>query len=153
MEKAVFIFPFNRRLSESESLNLLTEMHHFLEQWNSHGQAIHAKANLDEDRFLIVHIDSGQPGGCSKDKLFHQLEEINRNLGLQLEPAGRFLIRQKDEIQSLSRKELKDKHLEGSISPDAILFPTWISDQAGFDSLWKKPVTYFPALFPSRDLV
>jgi hypothetical protein len=153
LEKAVFIFPFNRRLSESESLNLLTEMQQFFAQWNSHGQAIHANAKLDEERFLIVHIVSGQPGGCSKDKLFHQLDEIKGKLGLQLEPEGRFLIGQKDEILSFSRKELKDKQLEGSISPDSILFPTWISDQADFDSLWKKPVTYFPALFPSRDLV
>ena len=153
IDKPVFVFPYRENISEELKNLLLVSTNEFLRDWNAHGQPLHANAWLEESRFLILELTEGLPSGCSKDRLFHKLEEINQKLGLQFESYGRFLAEWNGSVHSLSIKELKQNILNSDFLVGARLFPSWISTRSQYDLLWKKPLSFFPALMPSQDLV
>ena len=151
--RPLFIFPYSRQLKESEAVAVMAGMQSFLSSWDSHGVAVMAGARLEDSHFLLVEILSELPGGCSKDKLFRFVSLLNADLGLPEAGAGSFFIQSKGEVLVLSRKDLKNNIMEGRLNAGDLLYPTWISLNSEFSSLWKKPLSAFPALFPSRDLV
>lgn len=152
-ENQLFVFAYREQLSLEANRRLTGEISVFLSQWNSHGKSLHATALTMENRFLIIETSGSQPGGCSKDTLFRSLDEINRYLNLSLIKPSSFFLEINGEPCPISRKELQDGLRSGTISPETILFPTWISSAAEFAALWKKPLRFFPFLFPEKDLV
>lgn len=149
----LFIMPLERELSGSESEHLLSNLNEFLEKWNSHGNPISSEAFLEESRFLIIRNPDGMASGCSKDKLFRELEQLFVQMNLQPEQAGKFYIQSKGVIYALSRKELRMKQEAAEILPDDFVFPTWVSDSGEFYKSWKKPLHFFSNLLLKKDLV
>ena len=152
-EYPVFIFAAIKNLSSEQAKSLLGRVSGFLEGWNSHGEPIHAEARVEESRFLVVELKGGTASGCSKDKLFRMLEEAPAMLDIQFDSSGKFFIEWKNEIISMSRKELKDNILNSEFRENARLFPIWISSLAEYRMQWKKPLSSFPHLFPASTLV
>jgi hypothetical protein len=153
IDNPVFVFPYRQNISEELKNSLLASTHDFLRNWNAHGQPLQANAWMEESRFLILELTVGLPSGCSKDRLYHGLEEINQKLGLEFESFGKFLAEWKESVHSLSIKELKQNILNADFLENARLFPSWINTRSQYDLLWKKPLSSFPALLPSPDLV
>jgi len=152
-ENQLFIIPYHDQLSQECIRHLAGEVSSFLDQWNSHGKALHASVRVLENRFLIIETNGSQPGGCSKDSLFRSLSEINRQLNLSPAQPSAFFVEINGEPGTLSKKELQDGLRSGAISPETVLFPTWLSSTAEFAALWKKPLKFFPFLLPQKDLV
>ena len=153
IDNPIFVFPYKESMSEELKNSLLLSTNEFLLNWNAHGQPLHANARLEESQFLILELTEGMPSGCSKDRLFHGLEEINQKLGIQFESFGKFLAEWKGSVHSLSIKELKQNILNTDFLDNARLFPSWISTRSQYELLWKNPLSSFPAFLPSTDLV
>lgn len=149
----LFIFPYSEEMNSSQRILLLESTELLLSAWQSHGNSLSASVKIYENRFLIIQMLEGNASGCSKDKLFQGLEEINQKLGLRLEGFERFFVWWQEKILTITRKELKDNILNPDFIRDARFFPTWISSTSEFDSLWKMPLSSFPFLLPSSNLV
>ena len=153
MDYPVYIFPSTENLSSLQAVALLEKTRSFLASWNSHGQPILAEARVEESRFLVVELKGGTASGCSKDKLFRMLGEAGDQLGIHFDSSGKFLLEWQDNVIALSRKELNDSILNSEFLESARLFPVWISSLTEYESLWKKPLSAFPQLFPAFRLV
>src|SRR5688572_17319264 len=81
----VWMFASARPLAASERDQLTSPLDQFFEGWASHGTAVAAGFDWLEDHFLVVAVDEGlHPSGCSIDKLFRALAEIEKTAGTRL---------------------------------------------------------------------
>jgi hypothetical protein len=149
----LFIIPLERELDEVESGKISTLLNEFLEKWNAHGNPLSANVTLEESRFLIIRNPDGQASGCSKDKLFREIDLVCSRIGVQQDVAGKFYVRCNGVIAGLGRKEFFQKQETADIRPDDLIFPTWISDSFEFSKSWKKPLHFFSNLQLKKDLV
>lgn len=149
----LFIIPFERELDEVECGKISTLLNEFLEKWNAHGNPLPANVSLEESRFLIIRNPDGQASGCSKDMLFREIDLVCNRIGVQQDMPGKFYVQCNGVISGISRKDFFQKQETAEISPDDLLFPSWISDSVEFSKSWKKPLHFFPNLQPKKDLV
>src|SRR5687767_6275021 len=81
----VWVFGTSRPLAASEKAQLTSALDQFFEGWASHGAAVAAGFEWLEDHFLVVAVDEGlHPSGCSIDKLFRMLSEMEKSTGSRL---------------------------------------------------------------------
>jgi hypothetical protein len=153
-EKSIFIFPYARPFSEIQFNTIRTELPQFLLAWNSHGSDLSSEFRIEENQFIIVAVDESSitVGGCSKDKLFKAISNLNSTLGLQTGTPGKFYVRSEEKVKELSRSELQNELSEGRIQPENELFPTWISSGQDFESSWSKPLFQFASILKLENL-
>jgi hypothetical protein len=149
----LFIIPYARAMNEREEQTLLNHLRDFFTSWESHGRNLKAAAEIAEKRFLIIKDFGSESSGCSKDRLFREIETIHQKIGLQQADSALFFVESDGEILGLKRKELIQMLENKKLGKANLLFPTWISDSEGFQNLWKKPLQNFPQLLPGKDLV
>jgi len=147
-DSSVFIFPISTQLSEFEIVKILDSSKEFLVQWKSHGEDLSTRVWIEEKQFIIFVADSSLtlPSGCSKDKLFHFVENMISGLHLSLGRLDHFWIKSGGEILHLSKKELKEKLELVLINSDSQVFPTWINDFEDYNKHWSKPLKNFHSM-------
>ncbi|HOY95030.1 MAG TPA: hypothetical protein PK509_04795 [Catalimonadaceae bacterium] len=153
-EKSVFIFPYSKPFTEIQNGTIRAELSQFLHSWNSHGTDLSSEFRIEENQFIVVSVDESSitVGGCSKDKLFKTISNVNSLLGLTPGNVGKFYVRSEGKVIELSRNELRNKLDEGRILPDNELFPTWITGGQEFDRLWAKPLFHFAPILRLENL-
>jgi hypothetical protein len=153
-EKSIFIFPYARPFSEIQVISIRTELSQFFQTWNSHGSDLSSEFRIEENQFIVVAVDESSiiVGGCSKDKLFKAISNLNSTLGLQTGTPGKFYVRSEEKVKELSRNELQNELSEGRIQPENELFPTWISSGQDFENSWSKPLFRFASILKIENL-
>jgi hypothetical protein len=144
----LFIFPYSKGLNQNQKEHLEVALSGFFEKWNAHGEPLSAKMWIEEEQFLLIYVDEAQAqaSGCSKDRLFHFINEINSIHDLKEGPVGKFYVRNKGQIGVFSRNEIREGLKEGTILPDNELYPVWINSTEQYEQFWKKPVRTFGQL-------
>lgn len=152
--KSIFIYPYSRPFSEIQYAAIKAGLSQFLLTWNSHGSDLSSGFRIEEKQFIIVGVDESSiaVGGCSKDKLFKAISNLNFTYDLKPGNTGKFYVRSEGEIKELSRNELQNELNEGRIQPENELFPTWISNDDEFETLWAKPLIQFATILRLENL-
>ena len=153
-DKSIFIFPYARPFSEIQYDAIRTELSQFLQTWNSHGSDLSSEFRIEENQFIIVGVDESSitVGGCSKDKLFKVISNLNSTLGLEIGTPGKFYVRSEDKVKELSRNELQNELSEGRLQPENELYPTWITSGQDFEKNWSKPLFRFASILKLENL-
>lgn len=153
-EKSIFIFPYPNPFSDVQQETVTAELSGFLQSWDSHGTDLSSEFRIEENQFIIVKVDetSISVGGCSKDKLFKAISNLNSSLGLQPGNAGKFYVRSEGKVKEFSRGELRIELEEGRVHPENELFPTWISKEQEFEDLWPQPLFRFAPMIRLENL-
>ncbi len=148
MDFPIFIFPYAKPLDFNIQSKLLEFSQIFLDQWNTHGAPLNARAWISENQFLIFEVDPilNAPSGCSKDKLYHFVEKSNINLGILAGDAHKFYLKTGAEIEIFDKAALKEKWSNNALFQDYALFPIWFSSKNEFELLWGKPLNRFAQL-------
>lgn len=145
MDNPIFIFPYSKQLSVEMEVALVAGATDFLSGWKAHDEALKSKAWVEENQFLLIEVDESQayPSGCSKDKLYHLVKNLNENLGIVEAPLHLFFLKIDGEIIGMEKKKLKELWENESQSKDYQLFPNWISTRSGLEENWGKPLNHF----------
>lgn len=102
----VWIFGISPSLDAQKSDHLRSRIDGFLENWAAHGTPIAAAAEVREGSFLIVAADEKRErSGCSIDRLFGTLKELERELGVQILDSTRVFVREGGNVQAVSRAD------------------------------------------------
>lgn len=148
----IWIFGVSPALDEAGEAKLLRQVDAFLDKWAAHGAPIESARDLIEGSFLVIAAEkTSERSGCSIDRLFGTLKQLESELGVAILDANRVFFRHGDgRIDSTSRSEFRDKGDAHTIVFDTtaeslrdIRTGAWErrAEDSWHRSLLKKPVT------------
>ncbi|HEY3055482.1 MAG TPA: hypothetical protein VGK31_06080 [Thermoanaerobaculia bacterium] len=107
----IWIFGVSPSLDEAKEVKLLQRVDAFLANWAAHGQPIDSARDLVEGTFLIVAAEkTSERSGCSIDRLFGTLRQLEQELGVSILDANRVFFRHGDgRLDAMSRAEFREK--------------------------------------------
>lgn len=105
----VWIFGISPSLDAQKSDALMRQVNAFLENWAAHGTPIPGAAELREGSFLIVAADENrEKSGCSIDRMFGTLKQLERDLGVAILDANRVFLRDEHGVRAVPRSEFRN---------------------------------------------
>ena len=107
----IWIFGVSPALDEMGETKLLHRVDEFLDKWNAHGQPIDSGRDLIEGMFLVIAADKrSERSGCSIDRLFGTLRQLEEELKVKILDANRVFFRHGDgRPDAMTRSEFRDK--------------------------------------------
>lgn len=123
----LWIFGTDRPLEAREEARLLEAVDSFLDAWRAHGKELAAARDWREGRFLMVAVDESvaPPTGCSIDALRRRLQEMERELGVEMVGGGPVWYRDAANggaVRRVSRTEFREAATRGEISAETSVF-------------------------------
>lgn len=117
----VWIFGVSPALDAEKETAVLRQVDAFLDQWASHGTPIRAARELREGSFLIIAADEqSERSGCSIDKMFGTLRQLERDLGVQILDANRIFLRDGQAVRAVPRDEFPNAADESTVVFDVL---------------------------------
>jgi hypothetical protein len=108
-EAHVWIFGISPSLDAQKSDTLLRQVDVFLENWAAHGVPIAGAAEVREGSFLVVAADEQrEKSGCSIDRMFGTLKQLERDLGVEILDSNRIFFREGDDVRVVGRGEFRN---------------------------------------------
>lgn len=107
----IWIFGVSPPLDEAGEAKMLQRVDAFLDNWAAHGAPIDSGRDLIEGTFLVIAADSrSERSGCSIDRLFGTLRQLESDLGVKILDADRVFFRHGDgRVDAMSRAEFREK--------------------------------------------
>lgn len=107
----IWIFGISPALNEAGQMKMLQKVDAFLDQWAAHGAPIESGRDLIEGQFLVIAAEkTSERSGCSIDRLFGTLRQLEGDLGVAILDANRVFFRHGDgRAGSMTRSEFRDK--------------------------------------------
>lgn len=105
----IWIFGISPALDEEQERIVLSQVDAFLDNWAAHGVPIRGARDLYEGTFLIIAADEHRErSGCSIDRLFGTLRQLERDLGLEILDSNRLFFRDELGVLAVARHEFRD---------------------------------------------
>lgn len=126
----VWIFASSRPLTGRDAERLLSEVDHYLEQWQAHGHPLTCGRAWRDDRFLAIGVDqtNAYASGCSIDGLFRALQALQSSLRTTIVNAGQVHYRDgSGEIRTVSRDEFTALSATGAVTAATPVFDATIA--------------------------
>lgn len=136
----VWVFGADRPLDAAGTTRLLGVVDGYLAQWAAHGTPLTSARDWRDGRFLSIAVDQRAAGasGCSIDALFHQLQALERELGIAIVGGGRIFYRDSaGRAQSTDRATFTDLAERGAVTAATPVFDLTVTTlgawRAGFE--------------------
>jgi hypothetical protein len=136
-QSRIWIFGISPALDERKSSRLLGAIDGFLNDWAAHRQPIVSARDLLHGSFLVIGVDQrSETSGCSIDRMFGLLQQLERELGVSiLDPNRVFYLDQSGEVRTISRAEFGEAG-----NPRTIVFDTIAERLSAVRSgTWQRP--------------
>ena len=102
----IWIFGISPALDEPKSGVLLRQVDAFLDDWAAHGIPIRGARELREGSFLVIAADEHRErSGCSIDRLYGTLRQLEQELGVQILDANRVFLRAGRDVKAVPRHQ------------------------------------------------
>ena len=120
----LWIFAAERPLTTGEKQRVLDETDAFIDQWTAHGMPLSAGRELRHRRFVLVGVDERAAGasGCSIDALVRRMQQLERELGMELVNNAPVLYREGGAIHRVPRERYAELAASGTVSPSTLVF-------------------------------
>lgn len=116
----------------------------FIAGWTSHGAPVAGASQLIDDQFILVAADEeGSPSGCSIDKLFKKVTEIEKEKHASLLDSSRVYFRASDgTVHVVDRSAFRDLATRGEVRPETIVFDNGVERLGDVrKGGWQKPAS------------
>lgn len=105
----IWIFGISPALDANKSATLLAHVDAFLDDWAAHGVPIRGARDLREGSFLIIAADENrEKSGCSIDRMFGTLRQLERELGVAILDSNRIFFRGHEGVRAVPRGEFRN---------------------------------------------
>lgn len=137
----LWIYQSDRILSDQEVAAIQKRLNEFTAEWQAHGHALAALAEIIHQQFIVLSVDEQIAGatGCSIDKSVNLMKEIEQKFGINLFDRFRIAFRQDQEIVNCSREEFEKFIQSGKVKKDTKVFNNLISTRKELKSNWEIP--------------
>lgn len=118
-------------------------MNDFIGEWQAHGQALAAMAEIYHHQFIILSVDEQIAGatGCSIDKSVHLMKELESKFNINLFDRFRMAYKSGEEIINCSREEFEDRIKKGIVNENTLVFNNLISSRKELETSWNIPLS------------
>jgi hypothetical protein len=104
----IWIFGISPSLDARQSDVVLRRIDAFLDGWAAHGVPIHGGRELIEGSFLVIAADENRErSGCSIDRMFGTLKDLERELSVQILDSSRVFVREGTAVRALPRPDFR----------------------------------------------
>ena len=139
----VWVFQSDRELSEEEVKLIESKCQSFLQEWNTHGTALVASAEVFYQRFLVFFVDELQvkASGCSIDKMTALVKAFENKLGNSF--FNRLLVAYEDNesnIKTCPLSAFEDNCNNGTLNETTTVFNNLITNKKEFANSWKTSI-------------
>lgn len=103
----VWVFGISPKLDEAGTRTVQDAVAHFMSRWASHGEPIVGSARVIEGSFLLIAVTpESETSGCSIDRMFGTLRQLESTLGVEIIDSDRLFLRDSaGEITAVRRGE------------------------------------------------
>jgi hypothetical protein len=126
-DSRIWIFGISPALDADKRSRLLAAVDTFLERWHAHNQPIVSARDVVHDSFLVIAVDrQSETSGCSIDRMFGLLQQLERELGVAILDPNRIFYRAPNgRVEAMSRADFRQ-----SGGRDTVVFDT-VSERLG----------------------
>ncbi|MGB0897305.1 MAG: ABC transporter ATPase [Flavobacteriaceae bacterium] len=139
----VWIYQCNRRFTEEELVSVRTKNSEFLENWSAHGTSLQAGFEIKYERFIIIAVNQDQQSatGCSIDASVRFIQELERDLGVELMDKMNVAFKQGEFVNFKSLLDFKQMAKSGAIGKKTIVFNNLVTNIAEYNDNWEVPAS------------
>ena len=136
-DSRIWIFGISPALDDARGARPLARVDRFLAAWVAHGQPMTSGRDLLHGSFLVIGVDRrSEASGCSIDRMFGVLQELERDLGVKiLDPDRIFYRGDNGAVHAVTRAEFR-----ASADGQTVVFDI-LSDRLGDvrSGRWERP--------------
>lgn len=105
----IWIFGISPALDAQQEAHVLRSVDAFLDNWAAHGTPIRGARDLREGSFLVIAADENrEKSGCSIDRMFGTLKQLERDLGVQILDSNRVFFRAGTGVRAVTREQFRN---------------------------------------------
>jgi hypothetical protein len=130
----LWVFPVSPAVEGVQRDHLLDVVDRFLDQWAAHGAPVISGRALVEGSLLLVAADKGsETSGCSIDRMFGTLKQLEGALGVSILDSNRILYRDRSgTVRAATRAGFRDTVAAGEVDSGSIVFDPLIETLGSF---------------------
>lgn len=111
----IWLFGISPALDETKRARMLQQIDLFLGDWAAHKMPVMSARDVLHDSFLLIAVDQqSETSGCSIDRMFGLLRQLERDLGVAILDPNRIFVRHGDgRVGAMTRDEFRasaDQH-------------------------------------------
>jgi hypothetical protein len=131
----LWIFPAARPLNDEERRRVLAEADAFIDKWMAHGVPLTAGRDLRHNQFVLVGVNERAAGvsGCSVDALVRRMDQLGRELGVDLVDNAPVQYREGNTIARVSRDEFSSLVAKGAVNLNTLVFDNTVTKVGDVD--------------------
>jgi hypothetical protein len=116
-DSRIWIFGVSPALDDAKRARMLEQVDLFLRDWAAHNVPVTSGREILHDSFLVIAIDQrSETSGCSIDRMFGLLRQLERDLGVAILDPSRVFVRDRG---AMSRDEFRN-----TANADTIVYDT-----------------------------
>ena len=137
-DSRIWIYQADRKLSKSETEEILIKGGDFIEQWTAHGSNLQGAIAIFYDQFLVLGVDENfnEASGCSIDASVHFLKSLEQNLKINFFDRYKVAFKENDSVFIENFSNIKESIKAGKIASEFKTFNNHITSKAEFDDSW-----------------
>ena len=113
----IWIFGVSPALDDAKRARMLEQVDLFLRDWAAHNVPVTSAREILHDSFLVIAVDKqSETSGCSIDRMFGLLRQLERDLGVAILDPNRVFVRDRG---AMSRDEFRK-----TANADTIVYDT-----------------------------
>ena len=135
----VWVYQGPRPFSDKEVDYIAAKLTRFLTNWQAHGEDLMASFLIKYKQFIVLAVDEAQAAttGCSIDASVHLIQQLEKDLNLELMNKMMISYRDGSSITTISMQEFKEYVAQEKVHPETIVFNNLVDSKAAFDSNWE----------------
>ena len=109
-DSRIWIFGISPALDQRQGAELLKGVDAFLDGWTAHNISISSARDLLHGSFLVIAVDKqSETSGCSIDRMFGLLQQLEHELGVAILDPSRIFYRGGDgSVHAVSRLKFRE---------------------------------------------
>jgi hypothetical protein len=117
----IWLFGIAPALDDAKRARMLDEVDRFLRDWAAHNVPVTSAREILHDSFLLIAVDkASETSGCSIDRMFGLLRQLERDLGVKiLDPSLVFVRHGDGRVTAMTRDEFR-----AAADPHTVVFDT-----------------------------
>lgn len=141
-DSRIWIYQSDRPFTIDEEQAIKQVLSNFTAEWQAHGHALAALAEIYHHQFIIISVDEEIAGatGCSIDKSVHLMKELESKFKINLFDRFRMAYRAGEEIINCSREEFEERIGKGIVDAQTLVFNNLISRRKELQTSWNIPL-------------
>lgn len=135
----IWIYMANRTFTDDEKSKAEKRLRDFTDKWQVHNEDLKASFLIKYKQFIIVSVDEAyrKVSGCSIDASVHMLQELEKELDIELLNKLIVSFWDDDRIKTVGIKEFIDLCQKEIVHKDTIIFDNTIQTKGELEEMWQ----------------